>query len=179
MRSYEHVSASPAPQYLVLFFPLFSRLLHGPRALCILKSSKSILPFYPPISPFLSFALRSYPQRTPHLFLSRSHPYDANTLKLIHKTSMYNHLLLSTVCECFSEVSFFFILPSFFLLFLLFSFTLSLSLPPIRSLSPAFQRVLSRVSVKYVLFHDSTLFLTPRVLVIVLLVRASVCVCVY
>lgn len=144
MRSYEHVSASPAPQYLVLFLPLFSRLLHGPRALCILKSSKSILPFYPPISPFLSFALRSYPQRTPHLFLSRSHPYDANTLKLIHKTSMYNHLLLSTVCECFSEVSFFFILPSIFLPSV--SLVLFHSLP----FSPSHPLSFSRISTSFI-----------------------------
>jgi len=127
---YEHVSASPAPQYQIFFFLSFSQLLYGPRALHILKSSKSILFFYPDISflPFSSFV----PSRT-LLFLSRSHPHDANTLKLIHKTSMYNHLLLSTVCECFSEVSFFYIplyLSSFFL-------SCSLSLFPFLSLPSA------------------------------------------
>lgn len=80
----------------------------GSRALRILKPSRSIspsLPWY--LLPFPSHFVRTL-HHTPHLFLSRSHPHDANTLKLIHKTSMYNHLLLSTVCECFSEVSFFY-----------------------------------------------------------------------
>lgn len=84
-------------------------------------------PPLPDISYFHAFALRSYPHRTPHLFLSRSHPHDANTLKLIHKTSMYNHLLLSTVCECFSEVSFFY--TPLYLSLLLLSLLLFHSLP--------------------------------------------------
>lgn len=108
---------------------------------------------------------------------------------------MYNHLLLSTVCECFSEVSFFFT-PLYLFLSLSLSFALSL----IHSLSFIFRSrpgsarcchvihvfpatsLVSRVSrsPKYMFFYNSPPFLTPRILLIVLLsVRIHVCVCVY
>lgn len=133
VRSYETRECEPCPTIPLISFFFLSRLPCGSRALRILLPSKSILPFLsnspplPDISYFHAFALRSYPHRTPHLFLSRSHPHDANTLKLIHKTSMYNHLLLSTVCECFSEVSFFY--TPLYLSLLLLSLLLFHSLP--------------------------------------------------
>lgn len=143
-------------------------------------------PLHPPdLSPFPSHFVRTLIVLSPHLFLSHVLIHtDANTLKLIHKTSMYNHLLLSTVCECFSEVSFFYTppLPSFLLpLFISLSLSLFLSHPS-ALFHPHFDENFiscERVPKYGSLPRRPRSFLTPRAPVIVLLVRASICVCVY